>query len=100
MRLAHQSDDPVSTRDRLVSGDLRHFEALKRRRTFVLSYVIRGGGVLGEAAEHILRQPHREILGHVDTVVGVGTGLAARRRNVAVGICTGHAREGYPSIGD
>ena len=56
VRLVHSHDDPTSTANRLVSGDLRHFESLKRSRNVVLGDMVRGG-VLGEVADHILRQP-------------------------------------------
>ena len=43
VRLVHHRDDPTSTANRLVSGDLLHFESSKRGRNVVLSDVIRGG---------------------------------------------------------
>ena len=57
VRLVHHRDDLTSSANRLVSGDLLHFESLKkRRRNIVLSDVARGG-FLGEVVEHLLRQP-------------------------------------------
>ena len=52
VRLVHHRDDPTSTANRLVSGDLVHFECLKRSRNVVLSVVVRGG-FLGKIVEHI-----------------------------------------------
>ena len=54
VRLVRHRDDPTSTANRLVSGDLLHFEPSKRSRN-VLSDVVRGG-VPGDVAEHVLRQ--------------------------------------------
>ena len=82
----------TSTTYRLVSGDLLHFEWLKTGRN-VLADEVRGG-FLGEVAEHILRQPHRDIFWHVTTVVGVGRGFAAlysRRRASAPGMSEGRS---------
>ena len=78
-RLVHH-DDPTSTANRLVSGDLLHFESL--------SDVVRGG-FLGEIVEHILSQPRSQILQDVTVVGGVGTGLAALTRNAPVSIYAG-----------
>ena len=56
VRFVHHRDDPTSTVNRMVSGDLLHFESLKKSRNVVLSDVARGG-FLGEVVEHLLRQP-------------------------------------------
>ena len=87
MRLVHHRDDPTLTANRLVSGDLLHFESLKGSRNVVLSDVVRGG-FLGEVVEHILRQPRSQVLRRVATVVEVATVLAAlyRRRRAFAGI--------------
>ena len=60
----HHRDDPTSTANRLVSGDLFYFESSKRSRNVVLSDVV-WGGFLGEFVEHILRQLRWQILRHV-----------------------------------
>ena len=52
-----------------MSGNIFYFESLKRGRNVVLGDVVRGG-FLGEVVEHVLRQPRRQILRHVVTVVG------------------------------
>ena len=54
VRLVHDRDDPSSIAMRLVSGELLHFEYLKRSRNVVLSDVLRGR-LLGEVVEHVLR---------------------------------------------
>ena len=72
-----------------MSGDVLHFESLKRSRDVVLSDVVRGG-FLGEIVGHILRQPRWQALRHVAMVVGVGTGLAALYRNAPPSIRAGH----------
>ena len=41
VRLVHHRDDPASTTNRLVSGDIFHFESLKRSRNVVSSNVVR-----------------------------------------------------------
>ena len=46
MRLVHPRDDATSTSNLLVSGNLFHFELLKRGRSVVLDDVVRGGGFL------------------------------------------------------
>ena len=89
VRLVHNRDDPTSTANRLVSGDLLHFESLRRSQNVVLSDVVRGG-LLGEIVEHVLRQPRWQILRHVAMVVGFGTGLAALYRNALASIRAGH----------
>ena len=76
LRFVPHGDDPTSTANRLVSGDLFHFESLKRNRNVVLSNVVRGG-FLGEIVEHVLRQTRWQMPRHVTMVVGVGAGLAA-----------------------
>ena len=43
VRLVRHRDDPTSTANRLVFGDLLHFESLKKSRNVVLSEVVRGG---------------------------------------------------------
>ena len=43
VRLVHHPDDPTSTANRLVSGDLLYFESLKRSRNIVLSDGVRVG---------------------------------------------------------
>ena len=89
MRLVRPHDDPTSTANRLVSGDLLHFESLKRSRNVVLSDVVRGG-FLGDVVEHVLRRCRWQILRHVALIVGVGTGLAELHRNAPAGIRAGH----------
>ena len=54
VRLVHHRDDPTSTVNRFVPGDLLHFESLKRSRNVVLSDVVRGG-FIGEVVEHVMR---------------------------------------------
>ena len=80
VRLVHHCDDPTSTANPLFSGDLLHFESLKRSRDVGLSDVVRGG-FLEEIVEHTLRQPRWQIFGHVAMVVEVGTGLSTLCRN-------------------
>ena len=41
VRLVHHCDNPTSTTNRLVSGNLLHFESLKRSRNIVLIDVVR-----------------------------------------------------------
>ena len=89
VRLVHHRDDPTSTANRLVSGDLLHLESLKRSQDVVLSDVVRGG-FLGEIVEHILRQPRWQILRDVAMVVGGGTGLAAFYRSALASIRAGN----------
>ena len=89
VRLVHHRDDPTSTANRLVSGDLVHFECLKRSRNVVLSVVVRGG-FLGKIVEHIFRQPRLLTLRHVAKVMGVGAGRAALYRNAPASIRSGH----------
>ena len=50
--------------------------SFKRSRIVILGDVVRGG-YIGEVVAHVLRQPRWQILRHVTTVVGIGTGLAA-----------------------
>ena len=45
VHLVHHRDEPTSTANRLVSGDLLHFESLKRNRNVVLSDVVRGNSL-------------------------------------------------------
>ena len=73
VRLVHHRDDPTSTANRLVSGDLLHFKSLKRSRNVVLSDMV-PRGLLGEVVEHVLRQFRWQILRRVVLVVWVGTG--------------------------
>ena len=42
VRFVHPRDDPTLTTNRLVSGDIFHFESSKRNRNVVLSNVVRG----------------------------------------------------------
>ena len=88
VRLGHHRDDPTSTANRLVSGDL-HFESLKRSPNVVLGDVVRGG-FLGEVADQVLRQTRWQIFRHVAMVVGVDTGLTALHRNAPPIIRAGH----------
>ena len=67
VRLVHHRDDPNSTANRLVSGDLLHFESLKRSLKVVLSDVVRGG-FLGEVVEHVLREREARKPAHMDLV--------------------------------
>ena len=89
MRPVHHRDDPTLTANRLVSGDLVHFESFKRGRNVVLSDVV-WRGVLGGIVGHILRQSRWQILRHVAMVVGIDTGLAALYQNVPASIRTGN----------
>ena len=89
MRLIQHRDDLTSTANRLASGDLLHFESLKRSRNVVLGNVVRGI-FLGEIVEHILRQPRWQILRDVAMVVGGGTGLAAFYRSALASIRAGN----------
>ena len=95
VRFVHHRDDPTSTVNRMVSGDLLHFESLKKSRNVVLSDVARGG-FLGDVVERVLRQTRWQIHRYVALVVGLGTGLAAlhrtRRRASAPGMSEGRSR--------
>ena len=80
LRLVRHCDDLNSTANPLLSGDLLHFESLKRSHDVGLSDVVRGG-FLGEIVEHTSRQPRCQIFGDVAMVVEVGTGLSTLCRN-------------------
>ena len=53
-----------------------------------MSDVVRRG-LLGKIVEDILRQPRRQVFGHVTAVVWVGAGLAAFDRHTPASIRTG-----------
>ena len=89
VRLVHHRDDPISITNRLVSGDLLHFDWLKRNRNVVLSNVVRGR-FLEERVKHVLRQSPWQILRPVAMFVGVGTGLAALHRKAPASIHAGN----------
>ena len=76
MRLLYHRDNPTSTGNRLVSGDLLQFVWLKRSGNVVLNGAVRAE-VLGKIIEHELHQPRWEILRHVAKVFVVNRGLAA-----------------------
>ena len=88
-RLVHHRDDPTSTANQLVSGDLLHLECLQRSRHIALSDMVQGR-FLGEIVENTLRQLYRQILRHVAMVVDVGTGRSALYRNAPVSIRAAH----------
>ena len=96
VRLVHHRDDPTSTANQVMPGDLLHFEPLKRSRNVVVSDVERGG-FLGQIIQHIFRQLSRQMLRHVTMVVGVGTRLSALYRNAPASIRAGHVG-GYIQI--
>ena len=54
----------------------------------VLGDLVRGGS-LGEVVEYLLLQPRWQILRHVATVMGVGTGFAALYRHAPPSINAG-----------
>ena len=57
VRLIHHRDDPTSTANRLVSGDLLHFESLKRSRNAVLGDVVRVGASWRNCGARIASTP-------------------------------------------
>ena len=59
-----------------MSGDLLHLQPWEGIRNVVLSDVVRRG-LLGKNVDHVMRQPRRQVFGHVSAVVGVGTGFEA-----------------------
>ena len=89
MRLVHHRDDVTLTSNRLVSGNIFHFEPLNRRRNVVLGGVVRGE-FLGEVVGHVLRQHPWQILRDVTMVVGGSTGLAALNRYAPASMSAGH----------
>ena len=91
MRFVHHHDDFTATANRLVSGDLLHFEALKRSRNVVLSDVVRGE-FLEKLLSTYLCQPCRQkknFVRHIATIAGIGTGYAMLHRNAAESSMTG-----------
>ena len=71
-----------------MAGDLLHLQPLEGGRNIVLGNVVRRE-LLGKIIEHILRQPGRQVFGHVPAVVGVGAGFAAFSRHTPTGVRTG-----------
>ena len=58
MRLVQHRDHATSPPDRLMAGDLLHFQQLEGALNIVLSDVVRRG-LLGKIIEHVLRWPRR-----------------------------------------
>ena len=103
MRLVWHRDDDSLSSDGLASGDLLHLSSLEGSRNDVLSDAVRRG-LLGKNIEGILRQPRRQVFGHVTAVVWVGAGLAAFDRHTPASIRTGQVgrkvqiEEGYHRV--
>ena len=89
VRLVHHRDDATWTSNRFLSGNRFRSGSLERVGNVVLEYVVRGK-FRGKVVEYVLRQPRWQILRHVATVVGVGTGLATLDRYAPGGISAGH----------
>ena len=95
VRLVHHGDDPTSTANRLVSGDLFHFESLKQNRNVVLSDVV-WGRFPGEIVEYMCVNPAEKYFGMSPWSWGLAQGLQrcteTRRRASAPGMSEGRSK--------